>query len=575
MKKNLLYIVLFVANSMLQQIASAQETESKFSLNGAARAVLFSDDLQQENLVADTITAPKENSGHTLVDLGINIRPNKNIEIQGMVRIRNDFGGFWGSGITFDERQLYVKGIIGNVVRYQLGDINYKLTPYTFFNNNTELTQINPTIFNQFEEIIKYDNFYDADNTWRQQGAATDFSLQFSKYINEIRFNLFTSRIQATAPGVNEQLFSGLNISLVQSKYATLGVNYVNLYDIAGTSNNPATFHNPVTTFTLDVEYKLKDWQLSGKSEAGQSKTYYDELNEAPSLSDYFVDGSLQLKYIPAGVFINAQYKSIGPDFRSPGAQTKRLDFNKYPRAYDRITNDQVLRPLTMLDVFRDAAIYNLQLQKDLMLFDPKYDNITPYGTATPNRQGITIGAGYNDKKEIFSATAAYSMLTEIRGQGTFNLRTFNRVEGKLSVQANKLIKDYEKLLRFEIGIMNDQTNRVGQESVAPIDLKSNIFSAGIEAETFSKLDIILGIQSVTYDGKEYMPDFNNFGEIVYFNAYLLNGSESLLGSGLRYRFSDAIFLSAMYNKFTWTDNTTELPTYTINEFAFIFQMNF
>jgi hypothetical protein len=51
---------------------------------------------------------------------------NKNTEILGMFRIKNNFGGFWGSGVTFDVRQLYMKGVVAKALRYQLGDLNLK-----------------------------------------------------------------------------------------------------------------------------------------------------------------------------------------------------------------------------------------------------------------------------------------------------------------------------------------------------------------------------------------------------------------------------------------------------------------
>jgi hypothetical protein len=92
-----------------------------------------------------------------MADLGLNIRPNKNMEVQGMVRVRNDYGGFWGSGVTFDIRQMYIKGVIGGVVRYQLGDINYRMTKYTLWNSDQELLQSTPTIFRQQYDVLNYD----------------------------------------------------------------------------------------------------------------------------------------------------------------------------------------------------------------------------------------------------------------------------------------------------------------------------------------------------------------------------------------------------------------------------------
>lgn len=71
-----------------------------------------------------------------------------------MIRIKNQLGGFYGAGVTFDVRQLYVKGIISNVVRYQLGDINYKLTPFTFYNNDFDDLMQHPQVFNLQKTLL-------------------------------------------------------------------------------------------------------------------------------------------------------------------------------------------------------------------------------------------------------------------------------------------------------------------------------------------------------------------------------------------------------------------------------------
>jgi hypothetical protein len=127
MKYTLYFLLFFLA---LGTNVWSQE-EKKITYNGTARLLFYGDKLTENALEEDTITVPRLNSGHVLVDLGINIRPNKNTEIQGMIHMRNDYGGFWGSGVTFDVHQLSAKGVIGGIVCYQLGDINYKMLRYT------------------------------------------------------------------------------------------------------------------------------------------------------------------------------------------------------------------------------------------------------------------------------------------------------------------------------------------------------------------------------------------------------------------------------------------------------------
>ena len=67
-------------------------------------------DLQlHSNFISDgDIYYTKINRWYALLDLGIKINPNSKTEILGMFRINNKFGGFWGGGVSFDVRQLYI-----------------------------------------------------------------------------------------------------------------------------------------------------------------------------------------------------------------------------------------------------------------------------------------------------------------------------------------------------------------------------------------------------------------------------------------------------------------------------------
>ena len=142
-----------------------------------------------------------------------------------MFRIRNDFGGFWGSGVTFSVRQLYLKGVVGDVLRYQVGDLNLKQTPFTLYNHNADRIDSLPAIFNLQTQIVQYERFY-KKNTWRQQGVNLDFGFKFAKYIHELYFSGYTTRLQATDFGIiPDRLMSGVSVNLSQSKHLKVGFN--------------------------------------------------------------------------------------------------------------------------------------------------------------------------------------------------------------------------------------------------------------------------------------------------------------------------------------------------------------
>ena len=573
--KNKLHIVVGIAALLVTQFVSAQEKDlRKVVFTGAARGLYYGDRMGQE--VEDSITIPRMNSGHTLVDLGMNIRPNRNTEIQGMVRVRNDYGGFWGSGVSFDIRQLYIKGVAGGVVRYQLGDINYKLSPYTLSNTQQEIITQGPVVFQQQTRLMNYDNFYAADSSWRQQGAAAEFGLQFSKFVKELQFHTVATRVRTTDFGsINDRLFAGYNVNLVQSNFLEIGMNHVTLFDIEGTSRNLSTFHNPVTTGTLLLKKDFSNWKMKVNVEAGTSKTYYEKFEGSPETNGKIFDAKWLGTNASKGLSVEAGWKYVSSDFRSPGAQTKRVNYNYQPTSYGRITNDQVVRNLTAFDLMRESNAYNRQLSSNLMLTQPKYDNITPYGTATPNRQGLTVNAKYVIPSKILEVFAAQLMLQETRGEGTFVPRKFMRSEVKAVAHVNQRFGRSDKLFDVTIRFRNDNTSREAEENVRAVDLSTQIFSVGMEYEFLENWDLMLGVQQIKFNGFDYTAVRNNFSEIYNFKEYQTDGNEYMQAAGVRYRFSDKSSLSLNLSNFKNTDAFDATQNYSVRQFMLLYQMNF
>ena len=44
-----------------------------------------------------------------------------------------DFGVY---AVTYGIRKLTLKGVVNDVIRYKIGDIDIEMTPYTLYNNN-------------------------------------------------------------------------------------------------------------------------------------------------------------------------------------------------------------------------------------------------------------------------------------------------------------------------------------------------------------------------------------------------------------------------------------------------------
>ena len=59
------------------------------------------------------------------------------------------------------------------------------------------------------------------------------------------------------------------------------------------------------------------------------------------------------------------------------------------------------------------------------------------------------------------------------------------------------------------------------------------------------------------------------------FNEYKINTSEMILGGGLRYRFSDKIYLTALYQNYDFKNKLNSVSSYSINQLLIIYNMKF
>ena len=569
MKNKYIIVTLMLAGFHL----AAQAQDKKVWASGAARSVF-----QQNNLSVDgdTITPKRLNSGHTLVDLAINAKPNNQTFLHGKVRIRNDFGGFWGSGVTFDIRQLYVKGLIKNAIRYQLGDINYKLTPYTFYSNNEELSNHQREALNIFRDITRYDMFFTDDNTWRQQGAALDFSLEFDKNAEELNVNIFASRNRAS--DFNQQsdrIFFGGNVNLVQSKTMTLGANYIDLMDIAGTSRSIRQFHNPVITGTTKFNHSIKGIDLQLASESGVSEMY--EINNAsvPALRDYFYDIDFKGGIKKTNTTFKMNYINVGPQFRSVGAQTKRVNFQGQNRMYTQYGNDQLIRPISSIDLLQDVSLYQLSFNPDLDGYMPSYQNIQPYGKATPNRKGLSFGIEQASKNEAYNIGATYRMLSEVVGQGTDDLRIFNQIALNGTMRFNKIMANYEKPLEVSLAYTRGSTKRTTEFTQADVDLNNSIMDIGAKVGLIKDLDLLFNFRVVSSKGNELMSMRNDFTEVIDFQRFETDLSETMVVLGFRYSFSEKNKLNVVWQKMSWKDTKNANEAYDMSQFAIVYSLMF
>jgi hypothetical protein len=551
----------------------AQE-QRRVNFIGGARSILTSNELTVNDSIADTTTMKKSNGGYALIDLGVNIKPNSNTEILGMFRIKNDFGGFWGAGVQFDVRQLWVKGVVANALRYQVGDLNLKQTPFTLYNHHADQIDSLPSIFGLQRNIVSYEKFYWNDNSWRMQGANVDFGFSFSKFVKELNFTGFITRLNATDFGaVPDRLMGGGRVELIGNKIFQIGYNANSVFDVLGTIPDSNVFKNFVNTVDVNLKHDFGEQVVSFNTEIGNSTYSYSYDTLAPNYSDYFIHSYASLELKKWHMQATIGYLNVGPDYRSIGAQSKDVNYALQPVYFNRFTNGQQIRPLGLFDVIANDNIYNRTVTSKLMNESSIYNNMLPYGLATNNRNGLYAKLFYKGKKEL-SVSFEYFNLSEIRGQGTFALKNFDMYKFYLNIPIHKLINS-KKTLAIQFSGNLQQTKRKSEESVENIDLQSTQLSAGIRWEFAKNIELLGGIVNQENSGNEYAPVRDSYGQITYYNLNPIDVAQQIVAGGIRYNFSQSIYVCALYQESSFKNKLSSSPDFGMKQFGIIFNMTF
>lgn len=581
--------LIFQVNFLSAQDGSALATEKeeerkKIRFNGLGRTIMNQTQISGDVLTADSSTVIDQTGGEFLLDLAVNATPNKTSEVQAILRLRNEFGGFFGSGMSVEVRELWARGIIADAVKYRVGDMDVVMSPYTFFNPDEEGTVNEPAAFLPQKEVIHYEQFYRDDNTRRMQGAKVDFGLGFAKGLEDLDLNAFVARVRGT------DFFTVPNrfVTGGQAKFSTqtfndslglkgdFGLNIVHTFDDLQSGNATSGIRNTVYTLDFDVTvFDKKDLGIHLVGETGQSNLEFKEDTVSVfKEDDTFLDIGLKVHFKPQKITLSASYVDVGPDFFSIGAQSKRINFDATKTYYNRLGKDRTVRMPSLFDISRDRALYTFQLSDRLLPYDPRFSNTMPYGTATANRNGIRFGVTYGTAEDKIEAKLDGALMKEIRGQGTFELKDFTLLRAAANVNFHKMA-NWEKKLRLTLGFQYEQTKRGGLE-VEKIDLSSNLIEVGLEAELFSKFELLLGAKLLSAEGTEYVPFIREFNDVRDFpELYVADDTESLIAAGFKYTFKEGIYLTLQYQKFSSQLGADNPNNYDLDQVFVIYNMNF
>ena len=539
----------------------AQERVKKIEFYGAAKTNILH---QSFSVDGDTMNVSKANYGHSLIDLGILVRPSANTEIATEFRLRNEFGGFWGGAVTYGIRKLTLKGVVNDVIRYKIGDIDLEMTPYTLYNNNYQDVVNEATVFQMAREVIDYENYF-SGNAWRQQGVQSSYGFYLgSETFKSVDVNLFSTRNRTADPSSAspERLFSGGQIGL-NTSYGLITFHSANLFDLKNTVNDMNLYYNSVNTVSANIS--LADLpKFSLNYEGGTSKANYENLieEEKVTIQDYF--WNLGLIYSPTNKLrLSVNGINTGPQFRSPAAQNVRLGYSSSSNVFPTIGNNLAVRNMGLIDYLYNDVFYYKTFDSQLDLYNPAFSNALPYGLATPNRKGFSVSLDKFTLKEQLNLSSEIHMMSEIIGAGTTQLKSFMKFVAKANY-------DYKKW-SAHAGLAYETTSRDGQ-AYEKIELTSMLLDFGFDFDLTDQLSILFGTKYHMADGNELLAVYDSYNNPLYFGPINYNDQKQMLNSiGLMVNFSERSKLTASLSSFM---QKTE-QEYTFNQFQLLYRLNF
>lgn len=572
--------------------ASYVGAQTTFYVEGLGRAQITNDQLSLSDNVIESDTTGvgglgqierKNTGGYTLLDLGFNVERKDKFFLNTVLRGRDNFGLFWGEGTTFEFRRITLGGVINNGIKYELGDINVEMTPYTVYMPEVGYHKYESQIFTGRREIAEYENFIDG-NTRYLQGGKAGATLLFTKGIEKMHFNGFAVRTaEITQIGTPDIIMTGINTVIDQGKFGSYGVNYVGLFDLP-VSTNTQDINSSVFTVTLNPEYKLNDNVTIGIDAEIAGSNYYSQdvaiSDEAIGFSGFAYDAKAKVNLKKLKTKIGVGYKMVDEDFRSPGAQSRRIVSNQTSQIFPVNAIDAsgalIARNVLLFDRFTQENLYQQGVSYTLDAFNPAFNNTNPYGEATPNRQGIVANIERGSSKDALSFDIGVKLLTETDPDSTLDTqeRNFFAIQSGLYLNVSKLI-DWKNDIIIGGGYQSETTTRGGD---ADIDLTSSIIDGVLSIEAVKDFDILLGYKSYTVEGNEFLWHIDRYnltrildGEAKY------DSQESMLSIGGRFRFTENAALSLNYNIVDSENNLTDNDddSYKINQIFMNYTMKF
>lgn len=552
---------LFLLTVLLGALSSLKAQVIFF--DGLGRAIVSNQSLTGKVTEGDTISNQNTIGGYTLFDLGVNVMQSKKFSGRAVLRAKNTFGQFFGSGSALSIREIQLRGVIAKGIYYEVGDIDVEQTPYTVFNPDEIYHSFESGIFARRRDILNYENF-NHGNKWRLQGVQSNASFSVDKVIDKLSINVFGTRtVPSDIISVPDRFLAGTTLGIEKDSLLKLGVNYTGFLDNPSLEDD-FDYNNNVVSVNGEL-YMLKgESKFALKGEGGFSSYDFQDFasDTNVSFSDFFYDVALSVKH--KGMYqVDLGFREVGPQFSSPSAQTQRINQSTSPLLFNSISQGSVTRSQTLFDRLGQEQLYNNAVSPVLFKTQPRYNNAEPYGVATPNRTGIYINTSINpDSNSFLRAELNGALLNEIIGEGTESLRQFIMITGGVEANLSKKLS-WDKELILTTGGKIENTSRDGRASV---DFGSTVIDAGLQAEVLKNLSLNIGAKLFNASGKEFVATRDRFNGLESFELLDLDMSEQVLSAGASYNFNERSALSLDYFNVQSKDNNDDSEDYNIGQ---------
>ncbi len=590
MNKKLILLGSFIA---MVFSANAQKAAGGY-FSGTARALVESRTVLDTLGVKDGATT----GGYTLFDLGINAVRNDVIKASAVLRVKNEFGGFFGDGVFFEFRQMRLEGLIGEVIKYQIGDLDLLQTEYTLYNNDIGFNKYESELFSMKRDIINYENFYTKDNTWRTQGVNLYTTFLFKKAIDKMKVRVHGNRVAGTnLAGTPDRFMYGGDIRFIRKNHE-IGFHANNVQDLAKTLIKSAIdYDNQVYTgnFKLILPLAQDRFKIGFDGEAGISQMSMQRGDSTKTLEGGFADIGLVATYKPYGLKARVAYRMVDAHFTSPAAQTRRVyDYNNATRlfGYDQdneISPFGINRVVASYDrLSQETGLYNSKtLSTSLMAYNPIYGNALPYGKATPNRAGLDINISLEDSTKIYDITLNTALLNEINPENADaigkDLRNFFVVQAGAKINIHTLLGE-QNTMAVSAGLSRETTTRSGNTAV---DFATSSVDFGLDLEPYKRLHFLLGYKTIVAKGNEYIIG-NTQHKTDEYNDYTLSATntdidtkDNIFTVGSKFIFSDNTFFAVQgnFSQYDGNEHLINNPTnnwkYNMNQVYFLYSQKF